>query len=330
LQLLAQKQRERMIQEQMTVRESAYSLLDEAGKYLKQLNPDFNNAISLYIQARNILAENVGWEPEINNLNALIKDLQQEQVNYIKKKKLEEKARIQRQIEYEKFQEEARRRRLEQEQLKREQEKQYRELFVKKKHIDQIRDEGLKFIDDGKRLAAYHDFENAYEKFNTAISKFKEIGWKEEIKYIETEIKNAKILEERVKTEESRINEIQKQLEKQRILEKSRREFKDAEMKQAISEVSIETDTVMKMIEEGLNKAKLKEKEQKDQIKHEAKEFSKKMSDLIKIKQELIDEIEKKEMEKKKEQKRLKQVKEREEIDNLKKMIKETDKSKKN
>ena len=329
-QLLAQEQRERMIQEQMTVRESAYSLLEEAGKYLKQLTPDFNNAISLYVQARNILAENIGWEPEINNLNTLIKDLQQEQVNYIKKKKLEEETRIQRQIEYQKFQEEVRRRRLEQEQLKREQEKQYRELFVKKKHIHQIRDEGLKFIDDGKRLAAYHDFENAYKKFNTAISKFKEIGWKEEIKYIETEIKNAKILEERVKAEESRIYEIQKQLVKQRILEKSRRESKDAEMKQAISEVSIETDKVMKMIEKGLSKTKSKEKEQKQQIKHEAKEFSKKMSDLIKIKQELIDEIEKKEMEKKKEQKRLKQAKEREEIDNLKKMIKESDKSKKN
>ena len=329
-QLLAQKQRERMIQEQMTVRESAYSLLEEAGKYLKQLNPDFNNAISLYVQARNILAENIGWEPEINNLNILIKDLQQEQVNFIKKKKLEEEARIQRQIEYEKFQEEVRKRRLEQEHLKREQEKQYRELFVKRKHIDQIRDEGLKSIDDGKRLAVYHDFENAYEKFNTAISKFKEIGWKEEIKYIETEIKNANILEERVKAEASRINEIQKQLEEQRILERSKIESKDAEMKQAISEVSNETNKIMKTIEEGLSKAEVKEKEEKEQIKFDAKEFSKRMSELIKIKQELIDELEKKEMEKKEEEKRVKRAKEREEIDNLKKMIKEADKIKKN
>ncbi|MFX1313196.1 MAG: hypothetical protein ACFFHD_11375, partial [Promethearchaeota archaeon] len=328
-QLLAQEQREKLIQEQKDVRESAYSLLGEAGKYLKQLTPDFNNAISLYVQARNILAENIGWEPEINNLNALIKDLQKEQAKFIKKKKLEEEARIQRQIEYEKFQEEVRRRRIEQEQLKREQEKQYRELFLKRKYIEQIKDEGFKLIDDGKRLAAYHDFENAYKNFNVAISKFKEIEWKEEIKYIEIEIKNTKNLEERVKHEESRIKEIQEQLEKQRDLEKRIRESKEAEMELAISEVSLETDNIMKIIEESLNKAKIEEKEQKERIRYEAKEFRKKMSDLIKIKQELTKEIKEKEIQKKKEQKQLEQAKEREEIDKIKKMIKEADKRKK-
>lgn len=60
-------------------------MLEEAGKYLKQLNPEYNKAISLYNQARNLLAENIGWEPELNNLNALIEDLTA-RANYFSRK----------------------------------------------------------------------------------------------------------------------------------------------------------------------------------------------------------------------------------------------------
>ena len=328
-QSLALQERERIIQAQMSVRESAYSLLEEAGKYLKQYTPDYNNAISLYIQARNILAENIGWEPEINNLNALIKDLQQEQVNFIEKRRLEEQARIQRQKEYEIFQEEVRRRRLEQEQLKREQERQYRKIFIEKKRAEQIKDEGLKLIDDGKRLAAYHDFENAYERFDMAISRFKEIGWKEEIKYIETEIKNTKILEERVEKEEARIQAIQEQLEKQRAHDESRRRTEEAQLKQAIGEVSELADDVISLIEERRQEQKLAEKQKKVKIKYDAKKFREKMEGLIKIKEELIEELAIKEKEGREFQEKLQKAKEREEVDDLKRMIKEASEKKK-
>ncbi|MFW9900727.1 MAG: hypothetical protein ACFFDY_05500, partial [Candidatus Thorarchaeota archaeon] len=222
-QQLALKQREKMIQKQMSVRESAYSLLEEAGKYLKYHIPNYNEAISLYIQARRILEENIGWEPEINNLNELIKDLQQEQANFLEKKRLEEQARLQRQKEYALFQEEVKKRRIEQEKVKQEQEKQYRNLILKRQQIDKLRDDGLKLIDEGKKWSAYHNFEKAYQNFNDAILKFKEIGWDDEIKYIQTEIKNTNILEERVKKEEQRIRSIQEQLDKQREAEIERR-----------------------------------------------------------------------------------------------------------
>ncbi|MCK4287525.1 MAG: hypothetical protein KAX18_15040, partial [Candidatus Lokiarchaeota archaeon] len=150
-QQLAIQERERVIQEQMSIRESAYSFLEEAGNYLKQAIPDYEKAISLYILARNILAENIGWEPEINNLNALIRDLQQEHTNYYEKRRLEEEAQIQGQKEYEMFQEEVRIRRLEQEKLKIDQERQYRELILSKRRSDEIKNDGLRLIDEGKK-----------------------------------------------------------------------------------------------------------------------------------------------------------------------------------
>ena len=94
-----------------------------------------------------------------------VEDLQQEQVNFIEKRRLEEQTRLQRENEYAMFQEEVRRRRLEQESLKREQEKQYRDLVIKRQQVEKIRDDGLKLIDEGKKWAAYHDFERAYENF---------------------------------------------------------------------------------------------------------------------------------------------------------------------
>ncbi|MFX0000097.1 MAG: hypothetical protein ACFE88_08245 [Candidatus Hermodarchaeota archaeon] len=327
-QQLALKERERLIQEQMNVRESAYSLLEEAGKYLKHRIPNYNEAISLYIQAKHILEENIGWEPEINNLNALIKDLQQEQSNYLEKKRLEEQAQLQRQNELALFQDEVKKRRLEQEKLKGEQEKQYRNLILKRQQIDKLRDDGLKLIDEGKKWSAYHNFEKAYQNFNSAISKFKEIGWEEEVKYIETEIKNTKILEERVKKEELRIQSIQKQLEEQRALEKERRKAEELKLKDTISEVSELTDEVLNLIEKRRQEQKLSENKKKEKLEYEAKEFRKEMGELIKIKQELTEEIRKKEKEKSKFEEELQKAKQREEIDNLKRMIKEKTKKK--
>ena len=328
-QQLAIQEREKAIQEQRSARESAYSLLEEASKYLKQHNPDYNNAISLYIQARNILAENIGWEPEINNLSILIKDLQEEQVNFAEKKRLEERARFERQREYELFQEEVKKRRFEQEKIKREQEKQYRKIVLKRQQIEQIKDEGLRLIDEGKNFAAYHDFPRAYKNLNMAILKFKEIGWDAEIKYIETEIKNAKELEQRVEKEAERANQIQKQLEEKRILEEERRKIELNKLKETKEEVSDLADTVMSMILEQKENQKTAEKEKKELIKKESKEFRKEMGKLIKLKEELHDEFAKKEKEKNLKIDKLKETKEREEINDLKQMIKDAAKNKK-
>ena len=329
-QQIALQEREKIIQQQMNVRESAYSLLEEAGNYLKGRTPNYNEAILLYIQARHILEENIGWEPEINNLNLLIKDLQQEHANFLERKRLEEQKRLQRQNEYALFQEEVRRRRIEQEKLKREQEKQYRDLIYKRQHVEQIKDEGLKLIDEGKKQARFHEFEKAYTNFEVAIVKFREIGWNEEIKYIETEIKNAKLLEERVKKEEKRIQSIQEQLEKQRILEAERIKAEEIKLKETVGEVSELADEVIVLHEKEQEEQKLAAKQKEDKIKYGAKQFRKEMGSLMKMKQELIDEIAKKEAEKKEFEEKLQKAKEREEIDNLKRMIKESSEKKKN
>ncbi|UCD00396.1 MAG: hypothetical protein JSV23_05750 [Promethearchaeota archaeon] len=328
-QQLALQEREKILKEQMDVRESAYSLLEQAGKYLKHHIPNYNKAISLYIQARSLLAENIGWEPEIKNLNALIQDLQQEQANFLEKKRLEEQSRLERQKEYTLFQEEVRKRRLEQEKIRREQERQYRDLIIKRKQAEQIRDDGLKFIDEGKKWAAYHDFERAYKNFNLAITKFREIGWDEEIKYIEIEIKNTKALEERVTKEEARIQSVQEQLEKQRFLEERRRKKEEAELKETIGQVSELADSIINLIEERRQEQELAEIQQEKKIKSKSKEFRKEMTNLIKMKQELMDEITKKEEENRIFQEKLEKAKEREKVDSLKRMIKEAAEKKK-
>jgi tetratricopeptide (TPR) repeat protein len=328
-QKLVLQEREKIIQEQKSVRESAYSLLEEAGKYMKQHIPNYNEAVSLYIQARRILAENIGWEPEIENLNRLIKDLQQEQANFMEKRRLEEQARLQRENEYAMFQEEVKSRRLEQERLKREQERQYRNLVIKRQQVEKIRDDGLKLIDEGKKWAAYHDFERAYENFNSAITKFKAIGWDKEIKYIETEVKNTRKLEEKVIKEESRIRIIQDELEEQRSLEKKLREKKEEELKETIGEVSELADSVISLIEERRQQQMLTESEQTQKAKTKAREFRKEMTNLIKVKEELMNEIATKEEEKKQFQEKLEEAKEREKVDSLKKMIKEAAEKKK-
>ena len=326
---LAISERERLIQEQTSQREAAYSLLEEAGKYLKRQIPDYDNAISLYFQARKILAENIGWDPEINNLTNLIKELQQEKVDQIEKKKLEEIARLQRQQEYEEFQNEIRKRKEVFKQQKDEQQNQYQGLIEQRQINERLKNEGLTLIDEGKKWRAHHDFETAYKFFEQAIEKFNTIGWNEEIQYIQTEIKNTKILEEKEKNEDLKIQEIERELEKQRELKKKQRKEDKKIKKQAIGEITNITHDISKMMEERKQQEKTAEERERERIELEAKEFGKSMSNLLHLKQELLavtldsEEIERRENEE------VQKTQDKEEIDDIAKMIKEAAKKSK-
>ncbi|MFX1353150.1 MAG: hypothetical protein ACFFGP_04240 [Promethearchaeota archaeon] len=323
---LAQKQaleeKERLVQEQLSHREAAFNLLEKAGTYLKKTQPDYDRAISLYIQAREILTETIGWEPEINNLNILIKDLEEEKKKFIEKKKLEEQVRIQRQREYEKFQEEIRARREEYLRRKREQENKMRQLIQQREQSDQIKQEALKLIDEGKRLAIHHDFEGAYLNFEKALMKFNEIGWTEQAKFINKEIENTKLLQKKVKEDNAKIQEIyedltsKKQLENLRFLEEEKR------LQETIGKVSDMAGEVSQLVKEQDKQLKLKLKKEKALVKKEAKSFRKDMAKLIKLKQELMEEINrsKEAADKKEEEAQL--AKDKEKADEIKKMLK--------
>ena len=148
---LAIEERETLIQEQINQREAAYSLLETGGKYLKGITPDYDKAISLYIQARNILSENIGWEPEINNINELIKDLQLEKANFMDKRRLDSQAQIKRQQEYDLFQEEMRRRRADYEKVQEDQRFKLKAFEDRKRFAEELRDEMNKDIGEIKK-----------------------------------------------------------------------------------------------------------------------------------------------------------------------------------
>jgi hypothetical protein len=328
-QQLAIQERERIIQEQMDQREAAYSLLEEGGKYLKRAMPDYDKAISLYIQARNILAYNIGWEPEINNLNGLIQDLQIEKANFVEKRRLEGLAQLKRQEQYDLFQEEMRRKRADYEIQKDEQRAKLKEFEARKKFAEELRDEGLKIIDEGKRRAKFKEFDKAYYFFNKALSHFKEIGWNEQVRYIETEIKNIKNLEEKFKQEKLEIQKIQEELELRRKLEIKKRKKEDLTIKQTIVEVGDLADEIGTLIESQKQELILTEQQKKEQIQREAKEFSRNMGKMLKIKQELLAELERAKEEKIKKQEKIQKAKDKEELDEIAKMLKEVAKKEK-
>lgn len=322
-QKIAIEQREKMIQEQMSAREAAYSLLEEAGKYLKSRNPDHDKAISLYVQARSILSENVGWEPEINNINRLIKDLQQEKAIFLERKRLEEEARLKQQQEYDAFQREMQERKAEVERRKDEARRKYKEFEDKKAEYDTLQKEGLELMDNGKRNAKIYAFAKAYQQFNKAKSIFKKMGWNEQIKYIDMEIRNTQLVEQKKKKEEEEMQRIQQELEEQRKVEEKRREAEDAKMRESIQEVGSLADQVSQLIEEKKKELRLTEEQKRQKLERDAKDYRRNMSGMISIKQEIMQELSSKQQIAQKQKKQLEQEKEKEEMDEIARMIKE-------
>jgi len=322
------QQRERIVQDQLAYREAAYSFLEDGGKFLKQKPPDYDKAISLYIQARNLLAEKIGWEPEINNLNILINDLVQEKAYYREKKKGEEELRIKRQREYDLFRQQIQKQQLEYDIKKREQQKKLRRLYENQKYAAITKEEGLSLIDEGKESAMKYDFETAYNNFNRAIQKFNEIGWSEQTKYIQKEIENTKLFEQNVKESNAKIQNLHAELEGKKRKEARQLKVAESKLKVTIKEASDLAGEVSQLIKIKKTQDEVREKQKKAKITLKSKEFRRDLKDLINLKQELKKELSdaKNKAEKRKEE--LELAKDKEKADEIKKMLKDLSKKK--
>jgi len=325
---IAAKQREKIIQDQLTFREAAYSLLEDGGKYIKMSTPDYDRAISLYIQARDLLAEKIGWEPELTNLNTLIKDLINEKELYLEKKKAEEKINIKRQREYEFFREKMRKQQMETGIRKREQQKKFKKLYETQKQAEKIKEKGLKLIDEGKELATKYEFQAAYMKFNNAITKFKQIGWSEQTKFIEKEMETTRKFEQTVIDSNRKIKKIHQELENQKLKEERKKKEDAQQIKGTIKEVSILSGEISNLIKIKKGKEELQSRQRKEMIVSKSKEFRKDMQKLLNLKQELTQELSESKKAIENNKKGAELAKDKEKADEIKKMLKELSKNK--
>ncbi len=325
-QQLALQQKEKTVQDQLTFREAAYSFLEDGGKFLKIKPPDYDKAISLYIQARNLLAEKISWEPEINNLNILINDLVQEKEKYKERKKSEAEIRIKRQQEYESFKKQIQKQQLENEIKKRERQKKLKKLYQDQKYAAITKEEGLSLIDEGKDLAMKYDFTGAYKIFNKAIQKFNEIGWSEQTKYIQKEIENTKIFEQQVEENNKKIQKMHEELEAKKRMEERQEKISESKLKVTIKEAGDLAGEVSKLIKIKEEREEIKQQRKKEKMISESKQFRLDMKNLILLKEELTKELSDSKKNDEKRKKELELEKDREKADEIKKMLKDISK----
>ena len=321
------KEREKAVQEQLNYREAAYSLLEEAGKFLKRAIPDYDKAISLYIESRDLLKEKIGWEPEINNLNVLVNELIKEKEKLAEKKRLDEEIRLKRQREYELFQEEIRKRKEEYLKDKREQQEKRRKLIEKRQLEKQTSEEGLSLLDQARNLVSQRDFNGAIRSFHQAIDKFSDIEWNEQITYIKGEIEDTKRLHQKYLREELEIQKLHEELARKRELEELKLQQKEKELREAVGDVGDLTGEISNMISDYKKQFRLREKQRQEILKNEAKEFRNTMGKMMQLKQELEDNITQSKNSKKKIKEEEELAKNKEKADEIKKMLKDIKKN---
>ena len=126
-----------------------------------------------------------------------------------------------------------------------------------------------------------------------------------------------------------RVKEIERELEKQRELKKKQRFEEQQVKKKTVGEISNISHDITEMIQERKRQELLAEEQEKERIRLEAKEFGKSMSNLLRLKQDLLavtldsEELERKKVEE------AEKAKDQEEIDDLARMIKEAAKKSK-
>jgi dGTP triphosphohydrolase len=97
----------------------------------------------------------------------------------------------------------------------------------------------------------------------------------------------------------------------------------DIKMKATVGEVGNLADEVSTLIRAREDKLKIIDLEKKQQLKTEAKEFSKNMGKMLRIKQELLSELEKAKKEEKRIEEERQKAKDREEVDEIAKMLRD-------
>lgn len=327
---LALKEREKLIEKQKNYREAAYSLLERASDFLRAREPNYDKAISLYVEARNILSERIGWEPEINNLDNMIQDLHQEKAKYIEKKKQEEKIEQQKEREYQEFIEDMRSTQREYVRKQKQKQIELRKYTEQKQKIEELRDSGLEYIEQGKKFASFQRFDQAYEMLDKAIQIFRLLGWRNQIGYIKEEIAEVEQLEKEAKQREIELKKAQRQKQRQRRVEEFKKAKKEHELKETVGEVDAIAKNVSNLLEEQKKQEQLKKQKEKQKLIQESKEFGKSMGNMIKLKAELKQQIEEEKRRKKEEQDTREREKQRKEVEDIKKMLKETSKNNKN
>ncbi|MBD3198330.1 MAG: tetratricopeptide repeat protein [Candidatus Lokiarchaeota archaeon] len=326
---LALNERKKLIEKQESYRDAAYNLLQKAQKYINSERPEFDKAISLYFQARNVLAENIGWEPEIQNIDRLISNLEQEKAEYFRRKAKIEQEERRKQREYEDFQKELKKRTIEAQRQRFVKQKEVLYKTKQKQKLEDLQSAALEYIEQGKKLASYHRFNKAYKMFENAKHTFRLIGWDYQIELIEREIEKAKELERNAEQEELEELRRKEQLEVQKVMEEKVKEQQEKKLQAAVGEVGNLAADVTSLLKKQQEKVKLDKLRKVEKVKKEAHEFGKSMGKMIRLKQELMDEIRKAKEQKEKEAKKRELEKERKEVDDIKKMLREASKNKK-
>ncbi len=325
---LALKQREELIKKVESRREVAFSLLENADKFLKQFPPDFDKSIELYLEARNVLLE-INWEPEIANLDAMIRSLREEKQKFIIQQKQEEEARIRAAEEYEKFNQEILRKKLEVQRVQEVQRMKLEAFKFEQEQREKLQQEGFNLLDDAKKSVLMHQFNFAYEQFDQAIEKFKRIGWFEQIKYIEKEIETTKKLEENAIKAQEEVKRAQEALLKQKGLEDQRRIEEETIKIHSVKEITAISDDIIKSLRQQRLEQESTQVVSKEQIKSDAASFAKELTKMIKIKQDLMAEIAKAEEDEKEKTTEKEKQKTKEELKELHKWIKDAAKKSK-
>lgn len=327
---LVRIEREEIIQKQMTYRDAAYSLLEKGGDFLNISPPEYKKALSLYIEARDILTRNIGWEPEIYKINELINEIRKEETEYLNRTKRERLIELNKQREQQQYLDDIEKRKLELRKKEIDRIARLREFALEKEKLNQIQSEAFEYIDKGKKYAMQYQFEEAYDQFNKAIESFKSLGWHNQVKHIDLEISNVKEFEEKVKRVEISRSLMEQRLEDQRLFEVYEKSEEEKILEKTVDEVSNLTGEASKIIEKEILTKESAKQHEKEQLGLEAKKYGASMRKLIKLKEDLLLQIKIANEEKLKEKERIQKEKERKNVEDIKKMLKETMKKNKN
>ncbi|MHA1728864.1 MAG: hypothetical protein ACTSWY_09050 [Promethearchaeota archaeon] len=227
----------------------ALGLIDEANNIIEQITPDYDKAIKIFVNARNLLTQ-VGWLTELKYIDGIIEGIKKEKKERENKAQMIDKLKEQKLKEQEGFRDDIRRQINIFETIKKQQQialNKFREQSEKKQEIEK---EAFQFINIAKKSNELKNYLESVEYYKKSIEKFEKIGWVDQISLIEAEIEKMYVFQDQKEKNLQLKGEMRSNEQKRMTLQEKSVESQREKKFQNLAEISSMIRVVVKKKEE--------------------------------------------------------------------------------
>ncbi|MHA1731697.1 MAG: hypothetical protein ACTSU5_07120, partial [Promethearchaeota archaeon] len=176
------------------LRASAFALITRAESLRSGPGRNYEDALSLYRQASTQLTE-AGWVEQAERVKGIIDDVQREAAEHQRELARLEQRRLEEQRVQEEFQAQLRSYMEQEAKARAEARERLLQFEARRRQLQDLESEAMAYTNKATELVKRRQYLEAITLYNTAIQRFQQAGWLQQVPYLQQEVEKCRVLQ---------------------------------------------------------------------------------------------------------------------------------------